>query len=148
MPHFLAFDTNVYINALRDQRNAVLLERILKANGNRLRLPAVVAMELRAGARTEDQRALVESIFDSFARRERIIVPTYSAFLHAGRVIAEIASENYFTSRGDASMLNDALIAASCRESDATLVTHNHSHFELIQTCLRGFRFVDPHALA
>jgi hypothetical protein len=64
-------------------------------------------------------------------------------------VLADIATREGLTYGASPGWLAGvALIAASCREADATLVTDNHGDFARIQRQLRGFRFVAPAALA
>ena len=145
---FFAFDTNVYIAAMRDPRARVVYDRAVTKAGNRLRLPAIVAMELRAGVRNEHQRDAVEALVNTFESRDRLITPTTAAFLEAGRILANLAINERYTYAGGHPLVNDALIATTCRENKVTLVTGNHGDFAGIQRYLRGFRFVDPESLA
>jgi predicted nucleic acid-binding protein len=138
MAGLLALDTNVYIEALRDKERLSRLKRFLLRTGLRVRVAAVVACELRAGARTAEQRDAVEALLRSYSERELVLTPSFDAFLEAGRVLSVLRT-------GAAglvpSLTNDALIAASCREGGAELVTRDASDFAAIQRHLRGFRF-------
>jgi len=139
MPAPYALDTNVYIGALRDAAALARLKRFLLRSGQRIRLNAVVALELRAGARTPALERAVAKLVEPHVTRERIVVPSFEAYLQAGRVIASLAThEGVMPS---ASFTNDVILATSCREEGVTLVTGNHRDFAAIQRQLRGFRF-------
>jgi predicted nucleic acid-binding protein len=103
-------------------------------------------MELRAGARTDPQAAGVEDLVRSYATREHIVVPTFEAFMQAGRVLAALAEKERMSAVYAPALTNDAIIAASCREGDVVLVTENARDFAAIKRHLRGFRFVDSAA--
>jgi predicted nucleic acid-binding protein len=136
-------DSNVYIHALRDAAALARLKRFMLRVGTRLRMSAVVALELRAGARTAAQERAVETLLAPYALRERIMLPSFDAFLQAGRVIAALATrERMAVAAG--SFTNDVILASACRESDVVLVTENLRDFAAIQRHLRGFRFDDP----
>lgn len=139
-----ALDSNVYIQALRDLERLRRLKYFLRRKGTRVRLAAVVAMELRAGARSKEQHDAVEELFAPYIQRDLVFAPTFDAFAHTGRVLAELASTPQFGSGIAAQRLtNDALLAASCREKEITLVTANTRDFHAIKPYLRGFRWVD-----
>ena len=137
-----ALDTNIYVRALRDRHRLVVLKRFLIRTGTRLRVNAVVALELRAGARTSAHEQAVGDLLASYAARDRVIVPSFTAYLEGGRVLAALAArEGVHVSRAG-SLVNDVLIAASCREAGAHLVTENVGDYITLQRHLRGFRFV------
>jgi predicted nucleic acid-binding protein len=103
---------------------------------------------LRAGVRSVEQRRALDNLVGAFERRDRVLVPTLSAFLEAGRVLSDLAVREQFThGPGTRSLLNDALIATTCREAQVTLATDNHDHFSRIRRHLRGFRFVAPDSI-
>lgn len=140
-----ALDTNLYIDASRDKTMRADLARFTLRAGLRLHLSAVVMMELRAGARSEQQRDAVEVLYTEFAERERMVVPSAHAYAHAGRVMESLAErERFVLALAPRSFTNDVLIAASCREHDVVLVTANHRDFAAIGRHLRGFRCVAP----
>jgi predicted nucleic acid-binding protein len=140
-----AFDTNIYIDAFRDSAAEaallVFLERALPFTF----LSAVVIQELAAGARTPAQvRQLERSIFRPFVRRGRLFTPMTTAFLRSGRLIAAVAAREGWTAIHDnPSLLNDALLAASCREAGITLIT-NDSDFDRFVPLMKGWRHVRP----
>ncbi len=140
-----AFDTNVFVRALRDPAERRALESFLSRAMHLTVLHAVVAGELRTGARRPEQiTALEEGVIGPFERRGRIAVPTFRAFKDAGRVLAELAASGQLdTGRVTASIANDTLIATSCREAGITLVTCDND-FDRIARRVLGFRHVAP----
>ena len=141
MAELHALDTNIYIRAFRDRDRLTQLKRFLIRTGTRVRMSAVVALEMRAGARTASQEQAVRDLIAPYAERDRVIVPSHEAYMESGRVLAALAArEGHDLSRAG-SLVNDVLIAASCREAGACLVTDNVRDFAAIQRHLRGFRF-------
>lgn len=141
MPDLLALDTNVYITALRDAGQLARLKRFLIRAGLKIRVPAVVALELRAGASTGAQRLAVEDLLAAYVARDRVIVPSFTAYAESGRVLAELAVREGVDLSRAGSLVNDVLLATSCREAGAQLVTENARDFAAVQRHLRGFRF-------
>ncbi|HTK50757.1 MAG TPA: PIN domain-containing protein [Gemmatimonadaceae bacterium] len=142
MSDIFALDTNIYIRAFRDPTRLTFLKRFHIRTGTRLRLNAVVALELRAGTRTSAQEAAVGDLLASYMMRERVIVPSFSAYVEGGRVLAALGARERVDVSRAGSLVNDVLIAASCREAGARLVTENVGDYTAVQRHLRGFRFV------
>jgi len=144
VPKF-AIDTNVYVESVRDVRAAEGLKQFLASNLPRTYLLAVVVQELRAGARTDEQvEALESGVFDPFDRRSRVLQPSIGAFKESGRILAELASrEGVELSKVKGSLINDTLIAASCREAGITLLTRD-ADYDRISRYSRGFRHTKP----
>jgi predicted nucleic acid-binding protein len=139
-----ALDTNVYIRAFRVRESMVALRGFLLRVGMRLRMNAVVAQELRAGAITPAQESVVDDLLAAYSRRDRVIVPSFEAHVEAGRVLAALhRSEGIQISRAG-SLVNDVLLATSCREAGVCLVTENVGDFASAQRHLRGFRCRPP----
>ena len=65
-------DTNIYIDWINDRRH----EDVLFQPDAVAYLSAIVVMELYAGAFTERDRRLIRSLLATFARPERIVVPS------------------------------------------------------------------------
>jgi predicted nucleic acid-binding protein len=101
--------------------------------------------ELAAGARTSAQRhELEQSIFGPFVRRGRVFTPSGTAFVDSGRLIADIAARDGWNGvRQNPSLLNDALLATSCREQGIVLVTSDVD-FDRFASLLKGWRAVRP----
>jgi predicted nucleic acid-binding protein len=137
-----AIDTNLYIRALRDAEELARLKRFLLRVGTRLRVAGVVALELRAGARSDSHRAAVESLLAPYAARGRVITPSFEAFVEAGRALAALVErERLVLAAAAPSFRYDVLLAASCREAGVVLLTANHGDFTRIKRHLRGFHF-------
>jgi predicted nucleic acid-binding protein len=140
-----ALDTNIFIDGFRsDEAQAevfVFLNRALPF----VYLSAVVMQELAARARTaEAVRAVQRGVFAPFERRQRVFAPSSEAFVESGRVLAAIAAREGWQRLGEKpSFLNDALIAASCRERGITLITRD-GDFERLAPLVKGFRFAAP----
>jgi predicted nucleic acid-binding protein len=140
-----ALDTNIYIDAFRDSDAEAALLRFLDRALPFTYLSAVVMQELAAGARTAARRRELErSVFQPFARRARVFAPLTAAFVRSGRLIADIAArEGWQTVPDNPSLLNDALLAASCREAGIVLVTRD-SDFDRFTPFMKGWRHVRP----
>lgn len=140
-----ALDTNVFIDALRSENDGQRLEQFFLVHLPRAWMSVVVMQELRVGARTPRQvKALDRGVLEPFIQRGRILVPTARAFRESGRVVADIAGGRGRSSPPVArGLLNDALLAASCRESGVTLITRDRD-FALIARRLPGFEHIAP----
>jgi predicted nucleic acid-binding protein len=138
-----ALDANVYIRALRDRDRLSLLKRFLIRSGMRVRVNAVVALELQAGARTPSQERAVSDLVESYVARHRVIVPSFEAYRQGGRVLAALAVREGMDTSRSGSLVNDVMIATSCREAGIKLITESIDHFAAVQRHLRGFRFAE-----
>jgi predicted nucleic acid-binding protein len=138
-----ALDANVYIRALRNRDRLTQLKRFLLRAGLRVRVNAVVALELQAGARTRPQERAVNDLLTSYVERERVIVPSFEAYAQGGRVLSALAVREGIDVSRAGSLVNDVMIATSCREAGVKLVTENVEHFAAVQRHLRGFRFAE-----
>jgi predicted nucleic acid-binding protein len=118
-----ALDANVYIRALRDRDRLSLLKRFLIRSGMRVRVNAVVALELQAGARTPSQERAVSDLVESYVARHRVIVPSFEAYRQGGRVLAALAVREGMDTSRSGSLVNDVMIATSCREAGIKLIT-------------------------
>ena len=140
-----AFDTNVFIDGFRTEQTQADIFRFLTRALPFTYLSAIVMQELAAGARTpQAAKALQHGIFEPFGRRQRVFSPSSSAFLESGLVIARLAAREGWQPIGEKpSLVNDALIAVSCREAGVTLITKD-SDFTRLSALIRGFRHVAP----
>jgi predicted nucleic acid-binding protein len=67
-----------------------------------------------------------------------------TAFVKSGRALAAVARrEGWQLFHENPSLLNDALIATSCRERGITLIT-NDNDFRRLAPYVSGFRYVAP----
>lgn len=140
-----ALDTNVFIDGFRSEEAQAGVFAFLRQALPWTYLSAVVMQELAAGARTaEGTRDLQRGVFAPFERRRRVFAPTPSAFVESGRVVAAVAGrEGWQLVDENPSLLNDALIAASCREQGITLITRD-GDFTRMAPFLKGFRHCAP----
>jgi len=148
MADLYVLDTNVYVGALRNRDELQQLKQFLLRAGMRVRVDGIVAMELLAGAGSSEHVDAVKALLAPYMLRDWTTAPSFVACTEAGRVIAELA----FGKRGRRtiapSLTNDALLAASCRDAGAALVTKNSADFTALQRHLRGFRFLAPWPIA
>lgn len=140
-----ALDTNIFIDSFRDEKSEAELLAFLERALPFTFMSAVVMQELAAGARTpEAARELQQRVFAPFERRGRVFAPSAAAFVQSGRILAALAArEGWKLLDENPSLLNDALIAASCRERGVVLVTKD-GDFERFDSFLRGWRHVAP----
>lgn len=140
-----ALDTNIFIDAFRDVGAAAALDAFLRQRLVATFLSSVVVQELRAGARAgKDALLLQRAIFTPFERRRRIVTPSAAAFKESGRLLAALAArEGADAVRGNRSLANDTLLAASCRESGLTLISSD-SDFDRIRPFIPGLRVAQP----
>ena len=138
-------DTNVFIDGFRSEDAQAEVFAFLSRALPQTYLSAVVMQELAAGARSADAaRDLQRGVFDPFERRRRVFAPSSAAFVKSGRVLAAVAaSEGRQRLDEKPSLLNDALIAASCREQGITLITRD-GDFKRLARFVKGFRYASP----
>ena len=138
-------DTNIFIDGFRSEEAQAEVLAFLNWALPFTYLSAVVMQELSAGARSADTaRDLQRGVFDPFERRRRVFAPSSAAFVESGRVASVIAaSEGWQLFHEKPSFLNDALIAASCREQGITLITRD-GDFKRLAPFVKGFRYGSP----
>lgn len=144
MPKYI-LDTNIYISAVRDPAKAQELIEFYAAYLPFTYFHAAVAQELLLGAIDRRKRRQVEKAFiEPFQSRGRVIVPTYATWRRSGELIGLlIEAGNMRPGSVRRSFLNDAILAASCREFGLTVVTENTGDFRLLQEVER-FKYVGP----
>lgn len=140
-----ALDTNIFIDAFRDRTAEAALLAFLQRALPVTFMSAIVMQELAAGVRTREQaREMERSVFKPFQRRGRVFAPAIAAFVNSGRLLAAVAErEGWEAIYENPSLLNDALLASSCRERGITLIT-NDGDFDRFLPLLRGWRHVKP----
>lgn len=140
-----ALDTNIFIDGFRNEEAQTEVFAFLNRALPFTYLSAVVMQELAAGARTADAaRHVQRGIFEPFERRQRVFAPSSAAFVESGRVLAAIAGrEGWQLLDEKPSLLNNALIAASCREQAVTLITRD-GDFKRLAPFIKGFRHAAP----
>lgn len=123
----LVFDTSVYIPLFRKGRLPAVTERPT------IYLSIVVAQELLAGAGDEITTRAFLRFFQLFEEYDRLLVPSRADWTECGQVLARLGRRHGYESIKRGRLVNDVLIALSCREVEATLVTTNLKDFALIQ---------------
>jgi predicted nucleic acid-binding protein len=138
-------DTNVFVDGFRNEEAQAEVFAFLNRALPFTYLSAVVMQELAAGARTaEAARDVQIGVFQPFERRRRMFAPSSAAFAESGRVLAAVAAnEGWQLFNEKPSLLNDALIAVSCREQGITLITKD-GDFKRLSPFVSGFRFSAP----
>jgi predicted nucleic acid-binding protein len=128
-------DTNLYIRAFREAGFGEQFRAWHARTIARLAMSAVVLHELLVGARDERRQRLLEDAYAvEFRRRGRLIVPSEAVWKRAADADRELRLESRYGEKlTQRSFANDLLIALSCREIGAVVVTANADDFELIR---------------
>lgn len=119
MKNGLLLDTDVLVDFLRGQPDAVAY---VKAQADRISLSSIVAAELYAGAKDDDELSRLDELLSLFPVIPVTIDLARSAGLH---------KRNYCKSHGVG--LADALIAATAETLDAELKTLNIKHYPMLK---------------
>ncbi|MEX2531615.1 MAG: type II toxin-antitoxin system VapC family toxin [Gemmatimonadota bacterium] len=138
-------DTNLYVHAYRSQEGAQELLRYFADFTPHTHVSSIVLHELLVGANSKAKaREVREVLLGPLIKAGRVITPTHAAWDQAGSAIAEMAREERRDLRSiPKSLVNDFLLAASCREAGTTLITDNIEDFSLIRQYLRH-EFIEP----
>jgi len=137
MPAKYIFDTNIYIRCMLDRDFS-----LQHANQYARHLPftffsSVVAQELIAGCKDELALRRVYNFFRPFERVRRIVNPAYDHWKEAGVVAVRIGLRRPDLKSKKIALINDIMIALSCRHIGAVLVTLNFQDFEVIHRFVR-----------
>jgi predicted nucleic acid-binding protein len=134
-----ALDTNLYIRAIREAVAADELQLFYSTFAPVTYLSSVVLHELLVGATSvAKSREIREAVADPFRRTRRVFTPSADAWETAADAIAAMARREKRELRSlPKSLVNDYLLAASCRESGIVLVTHNSADFEEIRRYIK-----------
>ena len=141
-------DTNCFIDASRTDAGADAFAEFCARAAPRLYLSTVVAAELRAGVgNTNQRRVLDRRVLSSYVRRRRVVNPSAAAWEVLGTTLARlVADEGLVLSEVRKSFVFDILIAWSCRETGAVLVSRNVKDLSRIAEVFK-FEFVAPYPL-
>jgi predicted nucleic acid-binding protein len=145
-PRKFVLDTNCYVDASRSDAEARAFSEFCAWAAPGLYLSTVVAAELRAGAGSAmDRRTLERQILSPYIRRRRLLTPTASAWEALGTTLATLVEDEGLVLRDvRQSFVFDILIAHSCREIGATLVSRNSADLMRIANVF-AFDFVTPY---
>jgi len=136
-------DTNCYVDAARNEIAAKALEKFSAAAAPGLYMSAVVASELRAGA--SDMARLERDVITPFLKRDRVLTPSDVSWTILGTTLARLRkSEGLVLKQVPRSFLLDILIAHSCREAGATLISRNSEDMRRIGRVF-SFEYEEPY---
>ncbi len=139
-------DTNVYIDANRHAPEGEELEQFVVAPGGSIYLSAVVVQELLAAVGPASATTRLQTdVIQPYERAGRILTPSYACFKRAGQALASMIRAGLTLSKLERGFVNDVLLAASCLEAGATLVTRNVRDFGRIAKHLQDFQFALPY---
>lgn len=144
--HKFVLDTNCFVDASRTDEDAAAFAEFCAWAAPGLYLSTVVAAELRAGAGdAKARRTLERRILAPYVRRGRLLNPSPAAWEALGTTLAALVEEEGLVLRQvRRSFVFDVLIARSCREIGATLVSRNATDLSRIARIL-AFDYVPPY---
>jgi len=139
-------DSNCYIDAAHNSAAQEALAHFVTWAAPQVYLSAVVAAELRAGARSlRDRTQLERVVLEPFVRRRRVITPSPAAWDALGLTLATLAArEGLEPQLVRRSFAFDVLLAYSAREAGATVVSRNQRDMARIRRVFT-FEFVAPY---
>jgi len=139
-------DTNCFVEASRSDAASAAFELFSLRAAPRLHLSSVVAAELRAGAtRASERKQLEHRVLAPYVRRERIVTPSAAAWDALGTTLATLVREDGLELKATPrSFIFDILIAFSCREIGAVLISANSRDLARIARVF-AFDFVPPY---
>ncbi|HEV2148963.1 MAG TPA: type II toxin-antitoxin system VapC family toxin [Longimicrobiaceae bacterium] len=142
----LVLDTNVFIHAIRSPEARAELADWQRRMAPHIYQHSVVVAELLVGARDDATwRRWHERWVAPAERVNRILVPRYSAWSRASRIVTRLVEAGKISMGGvKPSFLNDCLLAATSREHGHGIVTYNRRDFELISLVEPAVRAIPP----
>ncbi len=136
-------DTTLYIEANRNKAFARELRAFLQRASSQIAVSSVVLHELMLGVKsTRQMNQIASSLLVPFHTFHRVLETTAVDWRDAAVIHHRIsAQEGYDAILDTPNFRYDMLIAASCRRTDATLITGNRKHSEIIRAA-NGFRYL------
>jgi predicted nucleic acid-binding protein len=126
----ILLDTNIYIDWLNEGSH----DHLMLGPGRVRYLSALVAMELRIGARTSAAQKAVGKLTRAYEKGRRLIAPTPALYEQAGDVLARLTASGHSIRR--AAVTHDVLIALTGRFLGATVITRDTKDFKAIDKVL------------
>ncbi len=138
-------DTNLYVRAFRSEKGAQQLRDYYAAFTPSTYLSSIVLHELLVGANTEAKHQhIMQTMAVPLLRAGRVITPSHGAWQASAEAIARMARKEKRDLRTiPKSLVNDYLLAASCRESGATLVSENVADLDEVGHYIK-FQYMTP----
>lgn len=148
IPRKYVLDTNCFVDAAHSEPAATAYETFVVRTAPGLWLSAVVAAELRAGARTVRARQILErEVLNAYVRRGRVLAPSAASWEALGTTLAELGvREGLDLRQVPRSFVFDVLIAHTCREAGAVLVSANERDMARIARVF-AFEYVAPYPM-
>ena len=145
-PPKFVLDTNCFVDASRKAGEAALLAEFVAWAAPGIYLSTVVAAELRAGAGgVKDRRILDRQILAPYLRRGRLLNPSPACWERLGTTLSALVEDEGLVLRAvRRSFVFDILIARSCREIGATLISRNSGDLARIARVF-SFDFASPY---
>lgn len=142
-------DSNCYIDASRDAGAHLALQEFVAWAAPGLHVSSVVAAELRGGARSaRDRRTIEDRLLGPFARNARVLTPSATAWDALGRTLSTLRDrEGMVLAQVSRGFAFDVLLAYTCREHGAVLVTANGRDMVRIRRVF-SFEYVAPYPTA
>ncbi|MBK9308308.1 MAG: PIN domain-containing protein [Nitrospira sp.] len=122
---FALLDTAIYIENFRSGRFTV---RLLQSPFV-ISCSSVVLHELLRGARTATERKFVLEL----SRRCQVLTPTEQQWLKAAEILNRLRRREHYEATKLRDLAFDVLIALSARSIGASVITTNHTDFQVIQ---------------
>ena len=143
-PRKLVLDTNCFIAASKSDAANASFDAFCAQAAPRLHLSSVVAAELRAGAIDPSELKQLGDVLRPYFRRGRIVTPSAAGWEALGTTLATLLREDGLQLKATPrSFVFDTLIAYSCRENGAILVSANTRDLNRIARIFT-FDFVAP----
>ncbi len=138
----ILLDTSLFIPLLRTGRH---LDEILHlTHGEVLYLSIVVSQEIYSGIRDKKSLWQMDKLYYRFKKANRLIVPNEADWRTAGLALSRIGNRYGYDKVRVSTLVNDALIAASCRREGIFLLTLNEKDFRLLSEAI-DFEYRVPH---
>lgn len=140
MTSIFIFDTCVYIPWIRQGK----LREFADQNSEKdVCLSVIVAQELYAGAKDPFTKRVLGHFYSVFKKDNALITPEESDWIACGEILSDLGKKYGYDLIKKSRMVNDVLIALSCKKIDATLLTFNQKDFKIIQEFVK-FHFISP----
>lgn len=128
----IILDTSVYIPLLR---KGTLPADVHPSPSTTVYLSSIVAQELLAGAGDDVTLQTLKRFCAIFKQNRRLMAPSADDWLACGALLSKLGRKHGFEVIKRGRLVNDVLIALTCKNTEATLLTSNAKDFEMI----RGF---------
>ncbi len=140
MSNIVLFDTCIYIPLIRQGK---LLEFANQNSEKDVYLSVIVAQELYAGVQDPFTKRALHHFYSVFKKHNFLITPSEQEWVFCGEILSEVGKQYGFEIIKKSRLVNDVLIALSCKRIDATLITSNLKDFKIIQDFVK-FQFTSP----